>query len=441
MHKEYLFGVCLLEVIILLLLLKSEFYAVLFLICVGGPIFLFFFPEFGLAVAMTNSILLLIIFDYIEINLPMPVLMVYLLLLAGGILLYEFQKPLDKTLPVGRLNTIAVCIGLLMILGLQFSTNPAYGLYKVTFYLLSNMLLIFIPLIYRHDLYKIQNVLFFTFLGGIVLTIYCTIKAHQIPIHLRFRVSESVNEIWLARSLGVSALAGLFLFVKSRRKMIKILILATMPFFLYSMIRTGSRAPFIGLILATFVYYFLQPGQPLRKKLIVFSIAAFFAGLLAYFFISGTTVAARISDPTVKDVVSTVSRFASWVKAIEHFLASPLTGIGTGSFKLEFMLQSIQYPHNLLLEMACENGIFGLTLIVIFIFLAIKYGRMNIKHYYKSNSRLYTQLSIAVMTIFIFALWNAMFSGDIRSNEIVWLCTGFIYVLYLSREKYSNQNV
>ena len=176
--------------------------------------------------------------------------------------------------------------------------------------------------------------------------------------------------------------------------------------------------------------FLMQPDQTVAKKIRLFFVAIFTA--VAFLFISGSTVAARVINPGTVDVFSAISRVGAWIQAVNDFRSSPLLGVGTGGFELDLFWLTFTYPHNLFLEFASENGIIGVFFIVMFIILAIKYGITNVNHYHKIKLNLPMQLSITSMAIFLYALWNSMFSGDIPNNEIVWFGAGLIWVLHIS---------
>lgn len=428
--KPYILVICGIEIIFLLLLVKSFVLSIIFVSLIAGAILLFIYPEFSLAVALTGNVLLAMIFDSIKSNIPAPVIVVYILLLGSSVIFVLFQQTPGRKIQFGKLIHLTIAIWFLMIFALRHSADRAYGMEKVAFFLLFNITLLSIPIIFREKIEKIGNIFIFAFFLGLLLGLITTYIALSSPSYERFRPSESINPIWLARSLGVSVLAGMFLLIRVRKKMLKILIVFSLLFFVYPILETGSRAPFLGLVGSLLLIFLLQPTQPLSRKIKITLTAMVLA--IGYFAISSSTVSARISDPNASDVFSAISRFSAWVQAAKDFMNAPLMGIGTGSFELDLFWLTFTYPHNLFLELACETGIIGLLLICVFIFLAIKYGLKNIKTYHDENLFTPTQLSIISLAIFMYALWNSMFSGDIQHNEIIWFGAGLIWVLHIS---------
>ncbi|MBN2104494.1 O-antigen ligase family protein [bacterium] len=180
----------------------------------------------------------------------------------------------------------------------------------------------------------------------------------------------------------------------------------------------------IGLMLAILLFYLLQPSQSNLKKMVVGIIGIFLS--IYFVFTFASTIAVRIVTP-VHQEASAAFRFLAWYQSIQDFQGASIFGIGTGSFILETPFLILHWPHNLFLELACENGIFGLLLITVFVFFSFKWSYQNIHRYYKRQDSNKLQISISVFCIFIFALWNAMFSGDIATNPIVWYGAGLIY--------------
>ena len=108
-----------------------------------------------------------------------------------------------------------------------------------------------------------------------------------------------------------------------------------------------------------------------------------------------------------------------------------LHGLGTGGFPSLFHLPDDRYyPHNIFLEIVLENGLIGLALFLGF--LTVVFGRWRgWKRYLRARPDSLaasegTALHRTVGAIFLFALINAQFSGDIWVNEWVWVAAGMV---------------
>jgi len=83
--------------VILLLFLKSLGLAILFVSLPTAIFVLILYPEFGLALALTSNVLLMILFDYFKVAITAPVVVTYLLLVVSGTFFYLFQKTQWRT--------------------------------------------------------------------------------------------------------------------------------------------------------------------------------------------------------------------------------------------------------------------------------------------------------------------------------------------------------
>jgi O-antigen ligase len=96
---------------------------------------------------------------------------------------------------------------------------------------------------------------------------------------------------------------------------------------------------------------------------------------------------------------------------------APWTGIGTGGFSQLLRMGDIRaYPHNLAAEVLIENGVVGLAVLGAFVGLGLVRGFRL-----RGDPRGLMLLSCA-----LFSLFNAMVSGDITTNEWIWLFGGIL---------------
>ena len=110
-----------------------------------------------------------------------------------------------------------------------------------------------------------------------------------------------------------------------------------------------------------------------------------------------------------------------WGEATHAFaenLTHTLVGIGTGGYAA-ISDHGALYPHNIVLEVGSELGVLGVLALAAFVFSVI--------------ARLLGLLarggedagwSGLILTLFVFSLVNAQFSGDVPYNEGLWLWGG-----------------
>src|SRR5216684_7241157 len=107
--------------------------------------------------------------------------------------------------------------------------------------------------------------------------------------------------------------------------------------------------------------------------------------------------------------------------ALQMFAEKPLTGWGLGGWSYYALDRDIPaYPHNLVLEIAAEEGVMGLAALgtlLLTVFLALR-------RIWRSSP----DLSF-IAPVFVFSLLATMTSGDINVNRPLWLWCGVIFAL------------
>ena len=109
--------------------------------------------------------------------------------------------------------------------------------------------------------------------------------------------------------------------------------------------------------------------------------------------------------------------------AWEGFVASDGLGVGTGGFAGLYGTRAREYPHNLILEVAVEQGILGLA--VLMVILSMTLLRL-IRVSRKPGVDLYGK---ALLSLWFYGLFNALVSGDIATNQILWVTAGMVWLV------------
>jgi O-antigen ligase len=408
-----------LELLFLFILFKDVNFSIFVIMLAFSIPIICRFPEFGLAVALTGRILLHFLFDDVVIGLPIPALLLYFFMIIGGAVIIMIQRPAPSSFSIKAPHILSLALFVVLIMGFFHTTNVPYASQKLAFYLIFNIVLIFLPLIYSNNINKFENIFIFAYFLGLLLGLITTYLVLHSPDRLRYQPSESVNPIWFSRSLGISLLSSIYLFKKVKRRLFKLLIIFSSPLFIFPMLRSWSRGPLLGIFLCVFLYYFFQPTTTKKQKII--AAATLIIGSAVFLLFTSNQITARLKMP-LSEEMSAAFRVMAWFKAAQLFAAHPLFGIGTGSFFINFPLNPFVYPHNIFLEMACENGIVGVMLLCLFVYFTIKIAVQTIQ---KSTGQT-TQIVVMSLTLFFYALWNSLLSGDISTNENIWLTAGLI---------------
>lgn len=110
---------------------------------------------------------------------------------------------------------------------------------------------------------------------------------------------------------------------------------------------------------------------------------------------------------------SAFARINLYETAWEMFYNNPLFGQGWGSFSLfYFGTDEKVYPHNLFLEVLAEIGLIGLLTFLLMLATSIFLG-------YRALTIDKSSLSLTVVGAFVFCFFNAMTSGDLTDNKLV----------------------
>jgi O-antigen ligase len=222
--------------------------------------------------------------------------------------------------------------------------------------------------------------------------------------------------------LGAVTILGYFLFYakKAVRKALSLLVFFTMCFVLMVL---GGRGPLIA-----------TASTLLVSSIWGWSAIAIFRGSITKRFVPlGLVVAVLgfgvwymlISDQATQSLARVILVFrdgglystdrpALFDAAVRFWAESPIIGNGIGSFPIQSDFADMRlYPHNIILEVLSELGIIGLVLLLA-LFVFVMRG-LKIKGLQKDP------VKIIVLMLLLNSVVNAMFSGDISDNRVVFV--------------------
>ena len=210
------------------------------------------------------------------------------------------------------------------------------------------------------------------------------------------------NPIWIARGAFFGALVALFGPFSRTVKLVSI------PFLVAAGILTVSLGPLLGLVAGVWAGWIAillerrsrpdldnQPGWVAIGLLSSVALVVLLADSLLGADRSVLSTAV-LSDPNV------IGRAVLLDTGVGLFLGAPLQGVGLGGFAA---IGFLEYPHNLVVEIASELGLIGIILLAIWLVLAIRGA---------AGSPLLMALLVAT-TVF------ALFSGSVASNAEFWM--------------------
>jgi O-antigen ligase len=121
-------------------------------------------------------------------------------------------------------------------------------------------------------------------------------------------------------------------------------------------------------------------------------------------------------------------RLEYWRVAWEIFEDYPLFGIGSGGWGMVWNKQDYRdFPHNIFLEVLCEQGVVGFVLLALFFFGTLRLVWWVARH--PCSTPRGRNLAIWAMGILTFAGIDAQLSGDIQTNDYLWMAAAIVCVL------------
>jgi O-antigen ligase len=193
-----------------------------------------------------------------------------------------------------------------------------------------------------------------------------------------------------------------------------------LPLLAVALLAAGSRGPVVAFLIGAIALIALTAASGrARRRLLLVSGGILVAAVVVPLVVPSASIGRSLSTLLGSSSgLSSNGRSALWAQAYTGFGQHALLGVGTGGFASLNPAQT--YPHNLLLEMGVEVGVVGLLLVVGII--ASLTTRL-VRAWRAASER--DKLDAAVLiTLFLTALINALFSGAIQDNKEIWLWGG-----------------
>ena len=239
------------------------------------------------------------------------------------------------------------------------------------------------------------------------------------------------NYLGLGRVIGLAAIVvfahGLFI---ARTTTVRALCFALFGFFFLVLLILGGRMPLMAtaagaLVPAGLVMFSMVQKTP-RRGMWLYLALLLGAGLgAAHLFGLGESAPQTLRrimvlfDPQAG--TSAMSRMDGFHAAPESIQSRPVFGHGIGSWPILYLKMDVRsYPHNLILETLVELGLCGLLLLGALILCALR--RLG------TITRISRDpLRIMVLMLFVNVLCNAMVSGDIPDNRLMFGVLGLMF--------------
>jgi len=333
-------------------------------------------------------------------------------------ILFSFlTKPRFNFVPELR---ILIFFFLVLFIGLLYTNALKYGSDKL------NILFAWVFLFYLYGFIIINNFDLFvkaTFFSGAVF-LFLLFNKFGDPITffksmqgeiVRLGVTKSddnedylLNPIWVARYLGFLFLIALYSLKKGKINYLTYAYLLCI--FLY-MITSGSKGPIFALIVASLIFFADSRLSKNMRNIIIFIFICLGVLVLLNFidFFSSSFFISRFSGESSsgaerEDLIGVALEYRG--------LGSFFWGTGTGNFGYIMSQRDTRaYPHNIFAELYCENGIIGASFILVMLYSVVRKYTLIFKN----------RTLKLLCALFIFFFLNALFSGDLFSNEYLFI--------------------
>lgn len=254
--------------------------------------------------------------------------------------------------------------------------------------------------------YELRHVRLFVLLIGVVYTICLLIYAQEpLKMILRGRLDvrlgamvSPANVLVYPRMLYMLVLTCIVTMLVEKRKVLKLVAAAIIPFPVLMALSTGGRGALVGLVVGAFAFI-----CGLRKKIEMF-IGGIILGLVS---IAGYQIVLKFL-PLMRERLQTkdMSRPIIWKKALQM---GNITLFGNGI--------EATYPHNIFIESLITYGIVGFSL-----FLLVLYTTMNTAWKCYSGTR--DKEVLWVISMIILQMTAQQFSLDVFTPGALWATIG-----------------
>ena len=235
--------------------------------------------------------------------------------------------------------------------------------------------------------------------------------------------------IVFARWMGFGILSLLFLPIKIRA-FYKYLVIVL--FFILAL-ASGSRGPILALFLTGFIFVILNFNKVIVKISMVFCLLfclLLFPGIGKK--ISKVVEFDRVFMNVSKKGGSKQSTSTRTNLAIGSFILLqnyPL-GVGAGNWQAlsneirPTHMMPLEYPHNLLLEVACEYGIQTLLLLLLLLLFVLNLSYKKMIKFQNDKTSLYPLLFYLLLFFFL----NSLVSGMLNDSRLLFVIISFIII-------------
>jgi O-antigen ligase len=317
----------------------------------------------------------------------------------------------------------------LMVLRLSSSPDEAYGSTKLQLYIADNLVFLVAAVFVGASRSSLRTFLLVTLAlvaaGAFLLVAELVTGTAQQQYSGRFAITAQQGAINLGRDSANGALIAIALILMSSRLAVRLVSIAVLPVVLVAMLAAGSRGPVVAFLVGLLALIALTAASGrARRQLLLVAVVLVGAAVIVPILVPGSAIGRSLST-----IIGSASGLSSngrshlWAEAYSAFARHPLVGLGTGGFAA---VDPQQYPHNMVLEMAVELGVLGgLAVLSMLIMMLRRFSLL-----WRATTGSERMTVTLLISLFVSAVVNALFSGAIQDNVDVWLWGGLGVGMY-----------
>jgi O-antigen ligase len=335
---------------------------------------------------------------------------------------------------------VYILLAVFWLMGVTYSSSRIYAFEKSTRFAFLTIIFFLAPIIFGSDIKNIKAINKLIVFNGIVVAVG-TILMPDIIYQYTITSTGGRSTFLAASPLSVGSLAGMGLVLVffnvisvSKNIFIKMLNIIIIGLLFWALIISGSRGPFVGVLLIWVLILIIRFRNLPKFTLPIILVAVVVASSLAFIclpekYTSRITKTFRGKYELGVEALPRTERY-SWV--ISRFMDRIIFGHGSGSFPVDRGgTDEHEHPHNIFLESIYELGIIGVLLISILLFQFFRrYFKINklIKFHHLDPGNY--ELNTKIFMVFLFLFIQALKSGDINDNRMLFTLGGMLIALH-----------
>ncbi len=342
--------------------------------------------------------------------------------LALGMVVRIPLRGFRDVIPRGRLFVPFSCLALLVLVSSILNSESSYGTAKaMRFVGLTGLALVggYAVMVDRVRLWR-----FLAAAGGLGVLMVLAGRVTSAGL-----TAFNATHIATGRVLGLGLLGALYLLLLIKSGLGRLALLGVVGVLGFGFLYAGSRGSLVALLVSIAAVGASAFGFRRGRRWVVAAAAVLAVAVAVVTFlepVAAETMNARVVAvlQDAGSVGAAAGRVERAEEALALFRAHPLFGVGIGGFDLARGYGDGlrgDYAHNIVLEVACELGVLGLALLVALVVPAVVEAVRSVA---RTRSREEFAAAAAVLAVLTYFLVNAMFSGDLNDNRLLFAGLG-----------------